>query len=79
MLRALRKEQSEVVAWGEKAARIEERVREKMRRHEPIAKNVEVMHQEQLTFGQRVSDGLAEDCRQLDVDLRLCRRPARLG
>ena len=60
MLRALRREQSEVVAWGEKAARIEERVREKMQRHEPIAKNVEVMHQEQLTFGQRVSDGLAK-------------------
>lgn len=60
MLRALRRQESDVVAWGEKAARIEERVREKMRRHEPISKNVEVMHQEQLTFGQRVSDGLAK-------------------
>jgi len=39
---------------------IEERIREKARRHEKVSRDVVAMHEEQLTFGQRVSDQLAK-------------------
>jgi uncharacterized membrane protein len=39
---------------------LEERLREKARRHEKVSKNVAAIHEERLTFGQRVSDKLAK-------------------
>ncbi len=41
-------------------AAVEERIREKVRRHEKVSRNVIAIHEEQLTFGQRVSDRLAQ-------------------
>ena len=42
------------------AVATEVRLREKARRHEKISKNVALIHEERLTFGQRVSDKLAD-------------------
>ena len=42
------------------AAEIEARLREKAQRHEKVSKNVAAIHDERLTFGQRVSDRLAK-------------------
>ncbi len=39
---------------------LEEHLREKARRHEKVSKNVAAVHEERLTFGQRVSDKLAK-------------------
>jgi len=50
----------EELSWRNKAARIEKEIQEKMRRGEPVSKNVHVLHLQQLTFGQRVSDKLAD-------------------
>ena len=44
---------------GRRAA-IEERIREMARRHQKVSKNVAAQHDEQLTFGQRVADKVAE-------------------
>jgi uncharacterized membrane protein len=41
-------------------AAAEARIREKARRHEKVSKNVAAIHEERLTFGQRVSDKLAD-------------------
>jgi len=54
-----RRWQEEVAGWKAKAARIEIDLLEKARRHERISKNINVEHVDRLTFGQRVSDGLA--------------------
>ena len=43
-----------------RVAAIEEKIREKARRHEKVSKNVVAIHEEQLTFGQKVSDQLAQ-------------------
>jgi len=50
----------EELSWRNKAARIEKEIQDKMRRGEPVSKNVHVLHLQQLTFGQRVSDKLAD-------------------
>jgi uncharacterized membrane protein len=42
------------------ATNMEEHIREKARRHEKVSKNVALIHEERLTFGQRVSDKLAK-------------------
>jgi uncharacterized membrane protein len=60
MQRLLGSEMAYVRAWQQRAARIEKEVLDKIRRRERVSKNVEVVHQEQLTFGQRVSDRLAD-------------------
>ncbi|HUS82856.1 MAG TPA: DUF1003 domain-containing protein [Dehalococcoidia bacterium] len=60
MTEALGAQPPEVLSWRKKAARIEKEIRDKMRRGEPVSKNVHVLHLEQLTFGQRVSDKLAD-------------------
>jgi len=60
MSRVLGREWADIRAWQEKAARIEKELHEKIRRRERISKNVHVLHREQMTFGQRVSDKLAE-------------------
>ncbi len=58
MSRVLGRELKDIQA--EKAARVEKELQDKIRRHERVSKNVHVLHREQLTFGQRVSDKLAE-------------------
>jgi uncharacterized membrane protein len=60
MLRLFDSERAYIHAWQEKAAHIEKQVLEKIRRRERVSKNVAVLHEEQLTFGQRVSDKLAD-------------------
>jgi uncharacterized membrane protein len=60
MLRQLGSESEYVRTWGEKAAHIEKQVLDKIRRRERVSKNIAVLHEEQLTFGQRVSDKLAD-------------------
>ncbi len=60
MSRVLAKESHYTRAWHGKAAQIEKDLLEKVRRHERISKNVHAVHHEQLTFGQKVSDRLAE-------------------
>jgi uncharacterized membrane protein len=60
MSRVLSKADDDVRAWEKKAAQIEKELQEKIRRRERVSKNVHVIHQEQLTFGQRVSDRLAD-------------------
>ncbi len=51
---------AESLSWQKKAARIEKEVQDKIRRGEPVSKNTHVIHLEQLTFGQRISDKLAD-------------------
>jgi uncharacterized membrane protein len=60
MSRALSKADDDIRAWEKKAAQIEKELQQKIRRRERVSKNVHVIQQEQLTFGQRVSDKLAD-------------------
>jgi len=60
MSRVLGTAADDVRAWEEKAAHIEKDLHDKIRRRERVSKNVHVLHRERLTFGQRVSDKLAE-------------------
>jgi len=60
MSRVLSKADDDVRAWEKRAAQIEKELQEKIRRRERVSKNVNVIHREQLTFGQRVSDRLAD-------------------
>ena len=60
MLRLLGSERAYIRAWQERATRIEKELLDKVRRRQRVSKNVAVLHEEQLTFGQRVSDKLAE-------------------
>ncbi|MGQ9572363.1 MAG: DUF1003 domain-containing protein [Dehalococcoidia bacterium] len=60
MLRLLGSERAYIRAWEERAAHIEKQLLDKIRRRERVSKNVAVLHEEQLTFGQRVSDKLAD-------------------
>jgi len=60
MPRVLGREATYIRTWQERAARIEKELQDKVRRRERVSKNVHVLHQERLTFGQRVSDRLAD-------------------
>jgi uncharacterized membrane protein len=60
MSSVLSKADDDVRAWEKKAAQIEKELQQKIRRRERVSKNVHVIQQEQLTFGQRVSDKLAD-------------------
>ncbi len=60
MARLLGGEGVHVAGWEEKAARIEKELEQKIRRGERVSKNVHALHREKLTFGQRVSDRLAQ-------------------
>ncbi len=60
MLRLLSSERAYIRTWEERAARIEKQLLDKIRRRERVSKNIAVLHEEQLTFGQRVSDKLAD-------------------
>ena len=53
-------ESGQSVAWQKRVTRIEKELQEKIRRGERVSKNTHVIHLEQLTFGQRVSDKLAD-------------------
>jgi uncharacterized membrane protein len=46
--------------WRERAARIEREVLEKVRRRERVSTNVEAIHQERLTLGERLADRMAD-------------------
>jgi uncharacterized membrane protein len=59
MLRLLASERAYIRAWQERAAHIEKQVLDKIRHRERVSKNVAVLHEQQLTFGERVSDRLA--------------------
>jgi len=59
MLRLLSSERAYIRAWQERAAHIEKELLDKIRRRERVSKNVAVLHEQQLTFGQWVSDRLA--------------------
>src|SRR3972149_538924 len=59
MTQILGQELSDVRAWRERAAHIEKELLDKIRRRERVSKNVHVLHREQFTFGQRVSDEMA--------------------
>ena len=60
MLRQLGSESEYVRTWEERAAHIEKHLPEKIRRRERVSKNIAVLHEQQLTFAQRVSDKLAD-------------------
>jgi len=60
MLRLFGGERAYIRAWQERAAHIEKQLQDKIRRRERVSKNVAVLHEEQLTFAQRVSDKLAD-------------------
>src|SRR3990170_7651567 len=60
MARLLSRELEDVRTWEKRAAQIEKDLHEKIRRRERVSRNVHVIHRERLTFGQRVSDKLAE-------------------
>jgi uncharacterized membrane protein len=60
MSRIYRRELDDIRAWQGRAVRIEKELREKIRRRERVSKNVDVIAREQLTFGERVSDRLAD-------------------
>ena len=59
MLRLISSERAYIHAWQERAARIEKELLDKIRRRQRVSKNVAVLHEERLTFGERVSDRLA--------------------
>ena len=59
MSRLLRGEEAYIRAWQERAARIKTELPDKIRRREPVSRNVEALHQERLSFGERLSDKLA--------------------
>jgi len=60
MLRLLDREMAYVRAWQGKAARIEREVLDKVRRRERVSRNVEALHRQRLTLGERLSDRLAD-------------------
>src|SRR3972149_4197776 len=49
----LRGEEAYIRAWQERAARIKTELPDKIRRREPVSRNVEALHQERLSFGER--------------------------
>jgi uncharacterized membrane protein len=60
MSNAVSGEEHYVRAWRERAAAIEREVLDKVRRRERVSRNVEVLHRERLTLGERLADRLAE-------------------
>jgi uncharacterized membrane protein len=60
MLPLIGDEMGYVHTWRQRAARIEKEVLDKIRRRERVSRNVEALHQERMTFGERVSDKLAD-------------------
>jgi uncharacterized membrane protein len=50
----------ELQAWEARAAQLEKEIREKMARRETVSKNVNIVHGERLSPGERMADGLAD-------------------
>ncbi len=59
IIRYLKKEMEELQAWEARAVQLEKEIREKIRRGERVSKNINVVHGERLTLGERMADGLA--------------------
>ena len=51
MSQMLGSERRYIRAWQARAARIEMELLDKIRRKEPVSRNVEALHQERLSFG----------------------------
>jgi len=60
IIRSLKKEMEELQAWEARAIHLEKEIREKIRRGERVSKNINVVHGERLTLGDRMSDRLAD-------------------
>ena len=60
IIRSLKKEMEELQAWEARAIQLEKEIREKIRRGERVSKNINVVHGERLTLGDRMSDRLAD-------------------
>jgi uncharacterized membrane protein len=60
IIRSIRKELEELQAWEARAVQLEKEIREKIRRGERVSKNINVVHGERLTLGDRMSDRLAD-------------------
>jgi len=50
----------ELQAWEARAVQLEKEIREKIRRGEHVSKNINVVHGERLSLGDRMSDRLAD-------------------
>jgi uncharacterized membrane protein len=60
IIRSLKKELEELQAWEARAAQLEKQIREKMARRQTVSKNINVVHGERLTLGDRMADLLAD-------------------
>ena len=60
IIRYLKKEMEELRAWEARAVQLEKEIREKIKRGERVSKNINVVHGERLTLGERMADGLAD-------------------
>jgi len=60
IIRSLKKEMEELRAWETRAAELEREIREKIRRGERVSKNINIVHGERLSLGDRMSDRLAD-------------------
>lgn len=60
IIRYLRKEMEELRAWEARAIQLEKEIREKIRRGERVSKNINIVHGERLTLGERMADRLAD-------------------
>ena len=60
IIRSLKKEMEELQAWEARAIQLEKEIREKIRRGERVSKNINVVHGERLTLGDRMADLLAD-------------------
>ena len=60
IIRSLKKEMEELQAWEARAVQLERDIREKIRRGERVSKNINIVHGERLTLGERMSDRLAD-------------------
>ena len=60
IIRSLKKEMEELRAWEARAVQLERDIREKIRRGERVSKNINIVHGERLTLGERMSDRLAD-------------------
>ena len=60
IIRSLKKEMEELQAWEARTIQLEKEIREKIRRGERVSKNINVVHGERLTLGDRMADLLAD-------------------
>ena len=60
VIRYFKKEIEELRAWETRAAQLEKAIRGKIARHETVTKNVNILHGERLTLGERMADRMAD-------------------